>query len=75
MIRVNLFHGWVRHALTWCRTDDRVRMELSRSMNLETELIEWHVLVWTDDRSSPLISEFVGNNWHDVEALAMGAIA
>ena len=50
-------------------------MGVSRSMTLDTELIEWPVLVWTDDRSSPLISEFVGNNWHDAEALAMGAIA
>ena len=69
----DIFKGWERHDLTWCRTEDGVRMEVSRTMNRESGLIEWHALAWTKERGDPLVSEYVGQDWHSAAALVLEA--
>ena len=73
MKALDIHAGWTRHALTWCRVVGSVKLEVSRYLNQESGLIEWHTVAWTDTRSDPIVSEFVGQDWHAASELAMEA--
>lgn len=66
--------GWTRYRVTWCRKVDPFKAEVSRAVNPGTGLIEWHALVWTDDRSSPALDVFTGQDVGEAVALALEAM-
>lgn len=62
---------WDRIGVTWCRTVGDRKMEISRSRNPDTGLIEWHTLVWEGaERSTAMLDAFHGDELKD----ALGAV-
>lgn len=63
--------GWTRYRATWCKVVGDLSAEISRALNDETGLIEWHVISWRGRNREDLeLDEFTGQDFHDALALA-----